>query len=173
LLNGGELEGSRRAAARGPAPSPAVRLFCSYSLRQEFDTHVKLLQRQGVIDVWHDRQIPPGDEWKGHIDDELERANIVVLLVSADFLASDYCYEIEMGRALARHEAGDACVIPVIVSDVNWRSAPFGRLQPLPKDGKAVATWGPDRYARAPAWRNVAEGIERVAKQLRQTKAAR
>jgi internalin A len=78
-----------------------------------------------------------------------------------------------MTRAVARHDAGEARVIPVIVSDVNWRSAPFGKIQALPKDGKAVTTWGPDRYGRAPAWRNVAEGIERVAKQLRQTKAAR
>jgi hypothetical protein len=88
-------------------------------------------------------------------------------------VASDYCYEIEMDRAMARHEAGKARVIPVIVSDVSWRSAPFGKIQALPKDGKAVTTWGGDRYARAPAWRNVAEGIERVAKQLRQAKAAR
>jgi internalin A len=134
--------------------------------------HVKLLQRQGVVDVWHDRQIPPGDEWKRHIDDELELADIVVLLISADFVASDYCYEIEMGRAMARHQAGEARVIPVIVSDVNWRSAPFGKIQALPKDGKAVATWGPDRYTRAPAWRNVAEGIEKVAKELKQAKGS-
>ena len=115
----------------------------------------------------------PVTSGKEQIDDELERADIVFLLVSADFLASDYCYEIEMDRAMARHEAGEARVIPVIVRDVSWRSAPFGKMQALPKDGKAVTTWGPDRYARAPAWRNVAEGIERVAKELRQAKAAR
>jgi internalin A len=83
--------------------------------------------------------------------------------VSADFIASDYCYEIEMKRALERHENSEARVIPVIVRDCNWRIASFAKLQALPKDGKAVKKW-PDKDS---AWRNVAEGIERVVEEIR------
>ena len=108
--------------------------------------------------------ITAGEEWKGEIDENLERANIILLLVSADFIASDYCYDIEMNRALERHQAGEARVIPIIVRDVNWHAAPFGKLQALPKDGKAVTLW-PDRDN---AWRQVADGIEKVIQELRQ-----
>jgi internalin A len=147
----------------------AVRLFYSYahkdeSLRNELETHLKLLQRQGRIESWHDRDIEAGDEWKRKIDDNLERADIILLLVSADFIASDYCYEKEMTRALERHEKNEARVIPVIVRDVNWRNAPFAKLQALPKDGLAVTKW-PDKDS---AWRNVSEGIEKVVSQMRQ-----
>jgi len=146
----------------------AVRLFYSYShkdesLRNELETHLKLLQRQGLIETWHDRKIEAGEEWKQKIDDNLERADIILLLVSADFIASDYCYEIEMKRALERHEKKEARVIPVIVRDVNWRIAPFAKLQALPKDGKAVALW----ENKDSAWRNVSEGIERVIEEMR------
>ncbi len=118
----------------------AVRLFYSYShkdetLRNELETHLKLLQRQGLIETWHDRQIEAGDEWKQKIDENLERADIILLLISSDFIASDYCYDKEMGRAMERHSQKEARVIPVIVRDVNWRIAPFAELQALPKDG--------------------------------------
>lgn len=83
--------------------------------------------------------------------------------MSADSIASGYCYDKEMKRALERHEGGEAVVIPVVVRDVNWKSAPFAKLQALPKDGKAVALW----EDRDPAWRNVSEGIEKVAEDLR------
>jgi internalin A len=143
-------------------------LFYSYShkdenLRNELETHLKLLQRQGLIESWHDRDIEAGDEWKRKIDDNLERADIILLLVSADFIASDYCYEIEMRRALERHEKEEARVIPVVVRDVNWRTAPFAGLQALPKDALAVTKWA-DKDS---AWRNVSEGIEKVAGQMR------
>ncbi len=145
-----------------------VRLFISYShkderFRNELETHLKLLQRQGLIEIWHDRKIEAGDEWKRKIDENLERAEIILLLISADFIASDYCYAIEMTRALERHENGEARVIPVIVRDCNWHSAPFGKLQALPKDGKAVKKW-PDKDS---AWRNVAEGIQIVVEEIR------
>jgi internalin A len=86
--------------------------------------------------------------------------------VSSDFIASDYCYDIEVKRAMARHEAGEATVVPVILRDVQWHDAPFAKCKPLPKDGKPV-TRRPGRYARDSAWRNIAEGIERVVKELR------
>ena len=172
LLNGVELEDTRRAL-RGQREDRGIRVFCSYShkdedLHAELDTHLKLLQRLGVIDLWHDRHIPPGEEWERKIHEELDRADVILLLVSSDFLASDYCYDIEVERAMARHDAGDARVIPVVVRDVKWQSAPFGKCQALPNKGKAVTKWGPTVHDRDSAWRNVAEGIERVAKELRQ-----
>jgi internalin A len=81
-------------------------------------------------------------------------------LVSADFIASDYCYEVEMKRAIERHETGEALLVPVIVRDVNWKSAPFAKLQALPKDGLAVTNW-PNRDT---AWRNVSEALEALVK---------
>jgi TIR domain. len=167
LLNGVDLEGTHRRERTMETKSEAVRLFYSYShkdeqLRDELETHLKLLQRQGLIEIWHDRMIEAGDEWKQKIDENLERADIVLLLVSADFIASDYCYEIEMKRALECHEKGEARVVPVIVRDVNWTHAPFGKLQALPKDGLAVTKW-PDKDS---AWRNVSGGIERVIEEM-------
>jgi len=117
----------------------------------------------GLIEAWHDRKIEAGSDWKEQIDKNLEDADIILLLVSADFIASDYCYEKEMTRALERHERNEARVIPVIVRNVNWKIAQFAKLQALPKDGKAVMTW-PDRDT---AWRNVSEGIERVVEEIR------
>ena len=98
------------------------------------------------------------------IDENLEAANIILLLVSADFIASDYCYENEMTRALERHETGEARVVPIIVREVNWKLAPFAKLEALPKDGMAVMKW-PDRDS---AWQNVSEGIERVIEEMKE-----
>jgi internalin A len=168
LLNGIELEGTRRREGPIDMPRQAVRLFYSYShkdetLRNELETHLKLLQRQGLIESWHDRQIEAGEEWKQKIDDNLERADIVLLLVSADFIASDYCYEKEMERALERHAKGEARVIPVLIRDVSWRSAPFAKLTALPTDWRAVTVW----ENKDSAWRDVSEGIARVVEEMR------
>jgi internalin A len=166
LLNGVDLEGTRRPQLMKDSDSKPLRLFYSYShkdetLRDELETHLKLMQRQGLIETWSDRRITAGQEWKDKIDENLERAEIILLLVSADFIASDYCYDIEMKRALERHEKKEASVIPIIVRDVSWHSALFGKLQALPKDGKAVTIW-PNKDT---AWRNVSEGIEKVIKE--------
>ena len=125
---------------------------------------MKILQRQGFINLWHDRRIRAGEEWEPRIDINLEQADIILLLVSADFIASDYCNDLEMRRALERHDAGKALVIPIIIRDVNWRSAPFARLQALPTDGKAVTSW----KNKDEAWSNVAQGIEAAVRKLLQ-----
>ncbi len=143
-------------------------VFFSYShadeaLRDQLEKQLSMLKRQGVIETWHDRRIGAEQEFDHEISAHVEGDDIILLLVSPDFLASDYCYDREMTRALERHESGEAVVIPVIVRDVNWKSAPFAKLQALPKDGKAVALW----EDRDTAWRNVSEGIEKVAEELR------
>ncbi|MCY7272183.1 MAG: toll/interleukin-1 receptor domain-containing protein [Phormidesmis sp. CAN_BIN44] len=130
-----------------PVSNLAIAVFFSYAhagekLRDKLTNHLKLLERQGVIQSWYDRQLLAGTERQGQIDSPLETAQIILLLVSADFLASDYCYDIEMKRALERHDAGEARVIPVILRPVdNWRKSPFGKLQALPTDSKAVTCW--------------------------------
>src|SRR5581483_10433731 len=149
-LNGVDLAGTRRREDRREALAEMreepVRVFISYAHKDErfrlaLDPHLKLLQRQGLLATWHDRLIKPGTEWADVIDANLEQAKIVLLLVSADFIASKYCWEIEMTRALERHEKGEACVIPVIIRDCKWETAPFARLQALPDKGKSVDKW--------------------------------
>jgi hypothetical protein len=128
-------------------PSMAVEALVSYShrdekYRQQLETHLSLLRRQKHhLSVWHDRRIGAGTEWKGQIDAHLESDELILLLVSPDFLASDYCYDVEVTRALGRHEADTARVIPIILRPVDWHGAPFGKLQALPEDGKSISTW--------------------------------
>jgi phosphoglucomutase/phosphomannomutase len=165
LLDGLDLE---HACQRKFYKEAAIRLFYSYShkderLIRELETQLKLLQRLGIITVWHDRKIEAGDDWREQIDENLEKADIILLLISADFIASDYCYEYEMTRALERHKLGKATVIPIIARDVNWKRAPFARLKALPNDGKPVKEW----RSKDAAWRNVCEGIERVVMKIR------
>ncbi|MGD8997266.1 MAG: toll/interleukin-1 receptor domain-containing protein [Anaerolineae bacterium] len=142
-------------------------MFFSYAhededLRDELEKHLSILKRQGVITGWHDRKIAAGREWEGEIDEHLNTADFVLLLISADFLASDYCYDVEMMRALKRHEDREACVIPVILRPVDWQGAPFGKLQALPTDARPVTSWpDPDN-----AFLNVAQGIRRAVEEF-------
>src|SRR5690242_14033992 len=117
-----------------------VKLLFSYShkdeeFRDELDAHLSLLKRQGRLLTWHDRRITAGEDLDSTIGNELESSQIILLLVSANFLASNYCYEIEMQRAIERHKNGTAVVIPVILHPCDWHSAPFGKLRATPTDG--------------------------------------
>jgi hypothetical protein len=121
-------------------------VFFSYShkdedLRDRLETHLAMLKKQGLIDAWHDRRIKAGDEVDHSIDANLNAADVVLLLVSSDFLASSYCYDVEMERAMQRHDANEARVIPVILRHCDWHSAPFGKLLAAPKDGKPIKAW--------------------------------
>ena len=165
LLNGVDLEHQRKDSLEALAQAKAI--FFSYShkdesLRDELETHLKLLQRQGIISVWHDRKILPSTEWDGEIDVNLERAKIILLLISADFIASDYCWDKEVKRALERHEKREAVVIPIALRKCDWKGAPFSRLQGLPKDLTPVTSYK-DRDA---AWTDVATGIRAIAEKL-------
>lgn len=148
-----------------------VDLFYSYShkdegLRDELDTHLALLRRRGVLNVWHDRKITAGDQWRTAIDSHLESADIVLLLVTPDFIASDYCYDVEMTHAMQRHQAGQSRVVPVIARAVDFEGAPFGEIQALPKDARPVTSW-PNRDE---AWTDVAKSIRKVAETIAATK---
>jgi cellulose biosynthesis protein BcsQ len=142
-------------------------IFLSYSsadiqLRDELVLHLLTLQRQGLIQAWHERQILAGEEWQKEIDLHIEEADIILLLISADYIACDYPYGIEVRRALERHANGTACVIPVILRPVDWQSVPFSKLQALPKNAKPVTSWS----NREEAFLSVAQGIRAVVRQL-------
>jgi internalin A len=162
LLNGIDLEADRAPASGAFKAVPLV--FFSYShadeiLRDELETHLKLLQRQRVIASWHDRKLLPGGDWDKEIDSRLDAARIILLLVSADFLASDYCWEKEVERAIERHDRGDAQVVPILLRACDWESSPFAKIQGLPTGMKPVKSWAD----RDDAWTNVAKGIRKLA----------
>jgi len=121
-------------------------VFFSYchadeALRDKLEVHLSGLKRQGVIETWHDRRITAGSEVDHTISSALEAANVILLLVSADFINSDYCYDQEMMRALERHEAKEARVIPVILRRCDWSGTPFRKLMATPRDGKPVISF--------------------------------
>ena len=142
-------------------------LFYSYSHKDEryreiLESHLAILKRQGYISAWHDRRIAPGDNWEEEIDLNLDRADIILLLISSDFLASDYCYETETIRALEKSNKNEAKVIPIILKPCLWEESHFARLQALPKDGKAITTWPNEDEA----WYDVAKGILKLVKPI-------
>ena len=139
-------------------------VFFSYchadeALRDQLEKQLAMLKRQGVIETWHDRRISAGQEVDAAIDDHINGDEIILLLVSPDFIASDYCYNIEMARAMERHNAKDAIVIPVILRPCDWHHAPFGKLLGTPQDGKPVTLW-PDRDE---AFLQVAKEVRKAA----------
>jgi tetratricopeptide (TPR) repeat protein len=145
-----------------------AQLFYSYSHKDEklldrLAVHLSALKREGLISEWHDRKIGAGHEWKGAIDDHLKAAEIILLLVSADFLASDYCFDIELGYAMERHNKGEARVIPVILQPCDWHTSSFAKLQALPKEGKPITKWS----NRNDAFVNIAAGIRNALKEMR------
>ena len=151
------------ASAAAPPDRP-IEVFYAYShkdeaLRDELEKHLSTLKRSGIISGWHDRRISGGTEWEGKIDDHLNRADMILLLVSADFIASDYCYDKEMKRAIERHGRGEARVIPVVLRPCDWEGAPFAKYQGFPKDMKPVTSW----TSQDEALKDVAVGIRRVA----------
>lgn len=123
-----------------------VQVFFSYShadeeLRNELDKHLAMLKRQGIIDTWHDRMIAAGTAIDETIDQYLETANIILCLLSPDFIASDYCFSREMKRALQRHDAGEARVIPIILRHCEWEQTPLSALRGTPRDNKPILAW--------------------------------
>lgn len=151
---------------RSTPPSP-IEIFYSYShkdeeLRNDLEKHLSSLKRSGAITGWHDRKITAGTEWKGKIDQHLNAAKVILLLISADFLASDYCYDLETKRALWRHARGYCRVIPVILRACDWHIVPLSKLQALPTDGKPVTSW----RNKDEAFTNIAKGIRAAIKEV-------
>jgi hypothetical protein len=146
-----------------------LEVFCSYAhedekLRKELDIWLAPLRYDKLISVWTDREISPGAEWSQEISKHLTSADIILLLVSKYFLASSYCYTIELDKALERHEAGKARVIPIILSPVDLRSLSFSKLQSLPTDGKPITKW-PESH-RDDAFLEIQKGIRKAIGEL-------
>ncbi len=151
--------------------SSPVSLFYSYAhkdetLRDELATHLATLEKQGLILPWYDRQIKAGQEWADTLDEQLNAADIILLLITQNFMASDYCYRVEMGRALERYEAREAEVIPIVLRPGDYTGAPFMKLQGLPKNFKPVTQWANQDEAFA----DIAKGIRRLVEQLQAQK---
>lgn len=141
-----------------------ARVFISYSHKDEswrdnLAAHLSSLQWQGIISSWYARQISAGTKWDDKIKEELESADIILLLISPEFIASKYCREVEIPIALKRHESKQACVVPVILRPCDWRDASFAKLQAFPKDAKPVTTWA----NQDEAFVSVVQGIRTVA----------
>src|SRR3954449_3711232 len=134
-----------------------LRVFYSYShkdrrMLERLYAHMVMLRREGLITEWHDGAIDAGTEWRGEITRELEAADVILLLVSADFLLSEFCYQQEMVRAVERAHRGDAIVIGVMLRSVDgWERTPFAEFQVVPQDGRPISKWSnaDDAYTHA------------------------
>ena len=147
-----------------------IKFFYSYAhedktLRDELEKHLGTLKRLELITEWHDRDIHAGTEWKHEIDMHLNAANIILLLISSDFMSSDYCYSVEMRRALERHRLREARVIPILLRPVDWEGTPIAPLQMLPSGTKPITRW----QDKDEAFSDVAKGIRKVIKELTTT----
>jgi hypothetical protein len=150
-----------------------LNIFFAYSredseLRERLDKHLSGLKRRNYINTWFDGQIEAGTEWEKEIDFALSKADIILLLISADFIASDYCFDVEMKKAISRHEKGDAVIIPIILHPCDWSDLPFSKIQGLPQNGKAITSenWKSPEFALS----EIAKSIKETVESLRQTK---
>lgn len=153
---------------QGESDTATLRVFCSYAhvdarYRELLEKHLSALSRDSSIALWSDRRIAPGEDWQGAIDGRLDSSEVILCLVSADYLASSYCIDVEMMRALERHRKGLARVVPVIVRPVDWENTVLSELQALPSNGKAISSW--DDLDEA--LRDVALGIRGLLAELR------
>ena len=121
------------------------------------EVHLAALRREGRISTWHDRRLEAGAEWEPELRKHLDEAEVMVLLLSPDFLNSDFCWTVEMEAALARHHAGTAHVIPVVLRHCDWKNTSLAALQALPRDGTPISAW-PDQDE---AFLGVVQGLRR------------
>jgi hypothetical protein len=162
-----EITPSPMTPSNSPVSAAPVDVFIAYSrkdddLRSKLVTHLSLLKRQDRIAAWYDGDIEVGSEWEVQLQDRLDSSPIILLLISADFLASEYCYETEMKRAIERHQAKTALVIPILLRPCDWQDSPFSKLQGLPKDLKPVTLWSDQDSA----FLDVAKGIRKALDSL-------
>ncbi len=147
----------------------AINIFVSYShvdenYRKELEKHLSILRRSGIIRDWHDRQIRPGEEWELTIDQHLRSADVILLLISPDFVASEYCWGNEMSLAMDFHENGSATVVPILIRPIDFDGAPFAKLQMLPKDARPVALWS----SHDEAWAHVTGALRKMIDEILQ-----
>ncbi|MFY9939135.1 MAG: toll/interleukin-1 receptor domain-containing protein [Silvibacterium sp.] len=167
---------SAEATSTMPMPQQKpwpLRLMYSYAhkdekRKEELNMHLAPLVHEELVMVWSDREIVPGSQWLEEIRRHLEIADLIILVISAHFFNSKFCWSEEMKRAVERHTEGSARVIPVIVSHVDWQNAPIAKLQFLPKDAKPISSW----QDRSKGWLDVAKGIRSAVELLLKTRAS-
>ncbi|HEU5226612.1 MAG TPA: TIR domain-containing protein, partial [Ktedonobacteraceae bacterium] len=157
------LSGNQYKYTSSPPHSSSFEVFISYAyqdraLRDELAKHLSNLRKQNIIRDWYNGDISPGTERKAQILSHLNTARIILLLISADYLASDFCYSVEMQQAIARHHGDQARVIPIILRPTDWEDAPFADLQVLPTNGIPVSKWSD----KDDAFHNVVRGIRKA-----------
>ena len=144
-----------------------VMIFYAYAqkddkLRERLDTHLNILKRKGLITTWDKHNVSAGSEPEQEMINFLEKSEIILLLISADFIASDFCWSHHMTRTLQRHIAKKNRVLPILFKPAMWSEAPFGKLQPLPQSGKPITSW----KDRETAFVEVAQAIKQVIVEL-------
>lgn len=166
-------EGSGESLIMAVATDNCIEICCAYVSEDrhwlnELTMHLSALQRQGMITLWHEQAVNAGSSSPQEIDRHLQTAQIILLLISADFLASEYCSGPAMQRALERHQAGDAKILPLLLHPVSWMDSPFRQLAVLPLHGKPISTWAQSDEAFYTIARTIREVVkERLDAQLR------
>ena len=145
----------------------AVKVFISYchadkEIKEDLLKHMLPLKRLNMIETWTDLEILPGDEWDKEISNSLASADIVLLLVSIDFINSEYCYNVELEQANKRYQEGRTRVIPVIVRECLWKHTSFAGFHALPREAQAITTWDD----RDKALKDVVEGLYAVVQEM-------
>ena len=144
-----------------------IEVFISYSeederFKKQLETHLVMLRREGMIRPWHSQQIEAGQEWEQETASHIDSAQIILLLVSSSFLASDQLYENELMRAMERQAAGAARVVPIILRYVDLEQTPFKKLLALPRNGKPIDSWrNTDEI-----WTSITREIRQLCEQL-------
>lgn len=146
-----------------------IEIFLCYAhedeaVLKELLVHLGVLKHQKFLNVWYDRQVSAGRDRAQEIDKHLDKAQIILLLISQYFMASNYCYLVEMQRAIERHEKGEARVIPILLRPVYYQRSPFAKLQVLPTNGKPIM--GSGWHCQDEAFFDVAEGIRKAVEEL-------
>jgi hypothetical protein len=148
-----------------------IKIFLSYShqdeeLKEQLEAHLSQLRRDNIIESWNDRKIIPGQKWGEEISEHLKSADIIIFLISPDFICSDYCCDIEVSEGVKQHNDGKSKVVPIVVRPCDWKEMEIGKIQALPKDAKAVTTW-PNRDE---GWLNVTFGLKKLINEYRDKK---
>ncbi|HEX7735487.1 MAG TPA: TIR domain-containing protein [Ktedonobacteraceae bacterium] len=169
------LEGARFCSGCGQAlpaqtapaeqKAGATEIFLLYAhededLKEQFLKHMAILRRSQQAMIWHDGDIQGGEEIHKEVDAHMTSAKIILMLISASFIASDYCYGEQMEVAMRRHKEGTAKVVPIIIKPVDWKGTPFDILQAVPHSGKPISTWN----NRDEAWLEVVRAIKAILK---------
>jgi len=149
----------------------SLKVFTSYNRKDvsylnDFQEHLVGLKQNGLIQEWNDHAVMPGEEWARVVKKKISESDIIVFLVSSDFIASDYIHDIEINKAIERHKRGESIIIPVIIRPCDFQSLPISKFQALPRYARPISTWEDKKEA----WLDVTRKIERLATGLKEGK---